>query len=482
MSFQQWIKTFPENSRNCPACKKPLPAHKTWPGKRRILCGSAECDASFSESGRMRYVRPQAETCSAANCRKHIPSGWYGRLPERLTCSSDCWLQIQLDSQPVVFCGCGCGERVERIFYRKNVGGLSYVSMDHYFAHLRATNLSEACGAFRAVVEEYLNGFATIYYANPIDTRSHLLPFFRYLTERGFTVLDEVDPKAITDYLVWGKEKGVKGVAYSTGAISTLFNWLIAEGRRQKPNPVINSIHKGPVGHLQPRPLEKEELELMWKILDERGNERLRLIAAIGEEAGLRCGEICNLRISDVDLTRRRLFVRIPNKTRTERWAYFSEKTVKYFTEWMAVRRPDCGHDYVLHNFHGGPLQRPSVTEEFNKTLCKKYKGKVVHESGFDNWSTHRLRHTMASNLVAAGADAATVMAAGGWKCHDSMAGYARVDPDLARRGYDEAMRRAKDQEAKVNRKRVLNPKELLQMLSAEQKGTENADEQNDCV
>jgi len=69
----------------------------------------------------------------------------------------------------------------------------------------------------------------------------------------------------------------------------------------------------------------------------------------------------------------------------------------------------------------------------------------------------------MATNLISAGADAATVMGAGGWSSPEAMAGYARVDADLARRGYDEAMRHAKEQRQAAPQRRTLTPAEFLQ-------------------
>ena len=68
----------------------------------------------------------------------------------------------------------------------------------------------------------------------------------------------------------------------------------------------------------------------------------------------------------------------------------------------------------------------------------------------------------MASNLVSAGADAATVMAAGGWRTYEAMCGYAKVDEDVARRGYDEATKRARDLKATAPRKKTLSVNEFL--------------------
>jgi integrase len=79
---------------------------------------------------------------------------------------------------------------------------------------------------------------------------------------------------------------------------------------------------------------------------------------------------------------------------------------------------------------------------EFMHVLCKAERGKKLHDEGLDSWSIHRMRHTMASRLAHAGADYSTIMGAGGWTTLPAMAGYAAVDPEDSRRGYQEAMDR----------------------------------------
>ena len=210
-------------------------------------------------------------------------------------------------------------------------------------------------------------------------------------------------------------------------------------------------------------PLEESEIELFWQILDQRGSARLRLAAAIGVESGLRIGEVCRLRLQDIDVVQQKLFVRLPNKTNRERWAFFSHKTKRYYIEWMTERRDDCNHDGLLHNEFGNPLKVNTLMQEYRRVLCKTYKGKKINETGWDQWSTHRLRHTFASRLASAGADANTVMVSGGWNSYEAMTVYVRTSEAAARRGYEEAMRRSVEQKKLPPHKKTLTPAELLQ-------------------
>src|SRR6185312_11203924 len=100
---------------------------------------------------------------------------------------------------------------------------------------------------------------------------------------------------------------------------------------------------------------------------------RVRFAAAVAEEAGLRIGEIANLRIADVDAVQQRIFVRLPNKTNKERWAYFSEETKRYFVELMAERDPFSNHDHVLQNAVSNPMTADTLRALFKRTLCKVY-------------------------------------------------------------------------------------------------------------
>jgi integrase/recombinase XerC len=207
--------------------------------------------------------------------------------------------------------------------------------------------------------------------------------------------------------------------------------------------PIFPKFHGKRRPQYLPRPYSSEEMVFIWRLAQERGSSRVRAVLAIGEEAGLRLGEICRLRKKDVDLEGRRLFVGLPNKTDCERWALFSDKTARYITEWLQERAENCGHDRLFHNSMGGPSLPDTMHRDLCRTFCKMYAGEIIHAEGLDEWSTHRLRHTMASNLASGGASVSTIMGAEGWKSPSSMLVYTKTD------------------EANAS-KRILSPEEFL--------------------
>lgn len=456
MTYADRLRHYDAGQKKCLVCKEPLPAHDTWPGFHLQYCGDQECAAEIQRlRPTARFIGPNTHKCEGPGCSNFVPAGFYHPLAGYLTCSGECWIRRRTKGNRLLKCGCGCGQEFLGRAERKPIDGKYFLSPRHYGDYLHKKYVEEMGGPFAELFEEYLEGFAKLHYSEQQTARRAIGPFFMFLQEEGITSIQQVTKKTITKYMAWARKAGRDQLNAVVSYISTFFQWAISEGRYEGGNPVVSLIHRVRVPKRKPRPLEDDELELTWQILKERGNARLRLAAAIAEEAGLRIGEICRLRLSDIDPKRRRLFVRTPNKTMEERWAFFSEKTLKYYEEWMQERDACCGHDFLLHNTRGNPCLVSALGPEFRRTLCKEFRGKKIHETGFDHWSTHRFRHTMATHLADGGADARVVMASGGWKTFEAMGGYTRVNPDVARRGYDEAMKRSREKKATRQRKPI---------------------------
>lgn len=359
-------------------------------------------------------------------------------------------------------CNCGCGQEFLRTRSMVNQNGLSFLSKAHHSAYIMNTYLAESCGSYLPLVTEYLDGAAKLRYGNIRNVRITICPFFLYLTQHDITSIEDVTPEMITNYLTWAVATGHRAAARDVSALSGFFMWAIVEGYREDGNPVIPSVHGRKKKKRSARPYSPEELDVIWKLLIERSNPRILAVAAIAEEAGLRIGEICRLQLEDVDLVRKQLFIRLPNKTSRERYAFFSEKTTRYLMGWLAGRDPDCGHSYLFHNYLGDPSKYSSLVGEFKRVLCRTWKGRMVNEVGLGTWSIHRMRHTMASNLIRHGADAATVMSAGGWVTYAAMSGYVQVDGESVRHEYSHAMQKVRDQRFAETTKKVLTPEEFL--------------------
>jgi len=453
---------YEDGEQRCPLCNVPLPAHNTWPGARYRYCMKSECKHQLLAGNRQgwQYIEADTRGCDAEGCTSFLPEGRYSSADFK-TCSADCFYACVNAGMPTRMCACGCGQEVRRITWINCGDGPVYFSRQHMGKHRIEKHLSASAGVFRPILDDYFSGFAKTHYRNLVQARSKLAPFLHFLNAQGILSLEAVTPKIITKYIAWwnSADHGVVEVSH----IKTFFQWAIEMNYREQANPVISSFHSPRREKGEPRPYSDQELESIWTLLVERGSARDRFAIAIAEEAGLRIGEICRLRVQDVEVLAQRCFVRLPNKTNCERFALFGEKTKQCFEAWMKQRDPECGHDLLLHNVRGNmPCSEHRLRASLNLTLCKTYLGKQVNETGLDRFSIHRLRHTMATNLIRGGADMITVMASGGWGSYDAACGYAAVDRHVSQRGYENAMRRVQVKKKAPRTTRTLTPAELV--------------------
>ena len=430
----------------CEVCGEAVPGFKNW-RSRIVLCDKAECmeKAKKVGNGGRQVVEPNQLKCAWPDCNNFVPAGLYWPTAKGLTCSKRCYQQSKRKYQQLTCANPKCA----RTYRGRSVKGrLTFCGPECRDDYARE-QVADRCGNFRPVYDEFI-AYAREQVRYLKAVRSGVSLFLLFLTEKGIVTLDEVEATTISRFLEWGDETGRPAVWNAIWPVSALFRWLYNTGRRKLPNPVDTKFHSRKKAKRLPRPYSEEEMAYIWEILDKRGSTMIKAAIAIGEESGLRISEIANLRVSDVDLKHQRLFVRTPNKTMTEAYVPFHDKTVKWVGAWLKERDQNLDHDHLFVNTYGGPATKPSLHHAIACTLCKVHNGRRVNDDGLESWSNHRLRHTMASRLVEGGADAAAVMAVGRWACEASMLGYAKVSEQKKSSSYREAMNRAME-----NRKRA---------------------------
>jgi integrase len=421
----------------CEVCKKVLEGVETWCSRLHV-CGSKTCQETFA-TWQWQYVGPKQRKCDWERCDAFVPEGYFRITAERITCSKLCYTRIGWFTKEAICAECG------KAFKSKKRGGSKFCCIEHMAAYM-ARQSTERAGVFAPDLKTYLE-FSShrLSGSSLVSVKVGLVSFFEHLQRRGITDLASVNAKVISEWIAWGL-KNRRNLHRYVHAVSVFMQWLISIGRR-KDNPVTR-FHRAKSPKRLPRPYTEHEMALAWRYLEERGSTQAKVAVALAEESGARIGEIANARLSDLDLVGRRLFIRLPNKTMTERWVPFHDKSQSLLKLWLTERDKNLGHDHLLHTRAGKPYKNDSLHYEIANAVCKTVVHRKKNEEGFDTWSTHRLRHTMATRLVRNGANAATVMAIGGWVTAQAMTGYAEVEDEVAFRGYSEAMRRV-DESAK---------------------------------
>jgi len=301
-------------------------------------------------------------------------------------------------------------------------------------------------GRFTKLFHEYEKGFAKAHYKARSRTtvRWRLLTFLEFLNTRGFSTIRAVTPNTITAFLVWGQSKGLDRpqLRDTLGSVTVFLDWAAMAGRYKGMNPIQPRMHRLAKPERVPRPLTDRALARIWKTLDKRGTLQQKLAVALGEEAGLRISEVCNLHISDIDMRGHRIFVRVPNKTDSERWAFFHKKTRRLVCQWLNKRDGGCGHDFLFLNAQNRPLNADRLADQLRRVLAggKPAARERKQDGASDHFTFHRLRHTLASRLADKGLNPTVIMNLLGWKSYSMFLNYSHLHPQNVRRLYEEAM------------------------------------------
>jgi integrase/recombinase XerC len=154
--------------------------------------------------------------------------------------------------------------------------------------------------------------------------------------------------------------------------------------------------------------------------------------------AGLRVGELCSLKLDDIDLDEGIVTVR--GKGRKERLALIGGAAKKAIRDWLEARQQLQAHLHksgpaVFLNKNGTPLNVRSVGRILDKYL---------KQAGLDPRTTpHTMRHTFATHLLDAGADIRGVQELLGHKNLATTQIYTHVSTQRLQDSYQKAHPRA---------------------------------------
>lgn len=173
-------------------------------------------------------------------------------------------------------------------------------------------------------------------------------------------------------------------------ALRMFYDYLAYTCDREMPNPIVPRRHYVSRGRQLPRSIPLNELELLFAVVGD--HLRDRTIFTLMLHAGLRIGEVINLRLGDVYLSENRLpHLRVNGKGQRERIVYLSALASKLLEEYLASR-PNDSEKQVFLNRRGKPITTTGIQLQL---------AKYCHQSGI--WVTcHQLRHTFACYMIAA--------------------------------------------------------------------------------
>lgn len=204
--------------------------------------------------------------------------------------------------------------------------------------------------------------------------------------------------KDIQDYLATLQDKNSRTVAHYITVINSFYNFLVSD-EIIKENPCTN-IASPKLNKKLPNYLTEEEVDRLLDVrlvtaFDYRNKAMLELLYA----TGLRITELCNLKITDIDINN--CFVRVYGKGKKERIVPLSDISLKYLTIYISHYR-----DVILKNTVSDYLFISNSLKNISRQGFFKIIKNECNRAGIEkNVSPHVLRHSFATHLLKHGAD-----------------------------------------------------------------------------
>lgn len=210
-----------------------------------------------------------------------------------------------------------------------------------------------------------------------------------------------------------------------------------------------------------PRPLKEEEYRRLEQTILEatvQGDAVScldRLCFLLMAHAGLRIGELQNLRLEDWHPTQQRLVVR-QGKDNQDRAVPLSPETKAALEAYLVMREPVSLPYLLVHQ--GRPLG-----QDFIRNHLHQY----ANIAGLKGVTPHRLRHTCATRLLNAGMPVTSVQALLGHENLGTTMGYAQLYDDTVRKDYQVAVARLKGQSPTEGSEPNVSPTALVESTAS---------------
>src|SRR5918911_2244381 len=204
-----------------------------------------------------------------------------------------------------------------------------------------------------------------------------------------------VTPTDILDYkphLRTVQRRQAATVNRRLAALRKFFLWAQGTGRiAEVPTASVKGVPSSP---RIPKSLAKREVDRLLREAEKAGNKRNLAILLLLRHTGLRVGELCNLRLSDIRISERKGTVLVRSgKGDKDRTIPLNHDVREAVDAYLAVR-PAAADDHLFLGQRGEPLQTDGV-----QLIVRK----LARRAGLEKVTPHVLRHSFAKHVLDAG-------------------------------------------------------------------------------
>jgi site-specific recombinase XerD len=263
------------------------------------------------------------------------------------------------------------------------------------------------------------------YSAHTVKSYVNILDqFIRWLTVPLFEVTRK-EIGAYVDHLL-RKRRTPKTITCHLQTIRLFFDYLTHEEGRSILNPVTRISLRLPKP--LPRHLKDEQVRRLFDVVTDLRDRAMFMLML---RCGLRVQEVAELTVDAVEYGRRQIFV-FHGKGAKDRVVYMSEDARSALLAYLAKRSSKARGLFLVQK---GPMRGKPLSVRGIQKRIEYY----ARESGL-NVSCHRLRHTMATQLLNADADLATIQDLLGHGQITTTQRYCRIANLKVQRDYYKAM------------------------------------------
>jgi len=210
--------------------------------------------------------------------------------------------------------------------------------------------------------------------------------------------LKNVSNKDIIAYIDHQKSLTARTVAHNLTVLNSFYNFLLNE-QIITSNPCTN-ISSPKIPKKLPNYLTEEEVDKLLNIplktpYDYRNKAMLETLYA----TGLRITELCNLKITDIDINN--CFLRVVGKGKKERIVPLTDLAINYLNIYIKQYRNEILKDKDSEYLFISNIQKNISRQGFFKIIKTQMKNADIKK----NVSPHVLRHSFATHLLKHGAD-----------------------------------------------------------------------------
>ena len=242
--------------------------------------------------------------------------------------------------------------------------------------------------------------------------------------------IDKVTYEVVYEYLGYLHNRRLNPTSINCilTALHRFYDFLFYEERLKIINPVKPEYRQREPKPL-PRFLKNEEVKMLTHSIK---NKRDKAMCLLMLRCGLRVGEVANLKLNAIDFKRQRIFV-FNGKGPKDRIVYFSDDANEALHDYLKVR-PSTRIKRLFLVEKGTHKGEPISIRGIQKRM--EYYAKKSDLTV----SCHRLRHTMATQLLNADAMLVSVQELLGHNSITSTQRYCKVSNEKVRRDYFKAI------------------------------------------